>query len=388
MKASVVSNTVRLHTLDGLRGIAILLVLLFHMQPSTPVATSCGIVLRAVGGFGWMGVDLFFVLSGFLITGILLDTREHKNYYRTFYLRRILRIVPLYYVVLFLWHFAGPYFTHHGTVEITRFRADEPWLVFHLTNLQIARSHRWTALATSHFWSLAVEEQFYLLWPFFVRSLPRKIFLSTCAALIVSVACLRTLARLTGLDSRTLYVLLPTRADTLLVGSLLAGILRDHPDWFRPVFAARIGCAILGALSLAVLGAITTHHIAWIRSDGALMQHGGYTLIAMGAGAMVTLAASADRNSSTHQILSSPLLQFFGKYSYGIYVFHFLVKAPVEQWFCTYNVATKAQFPNLFLVTQLSVGVLVSVLLARVSWHLLEAPFLKLKNRIVLRDVS
>jgi len=158
----------KLQSLDGLRAIAIILVFLCHMQYHIPPVNLPAVVLRAYVSQGWMGVDLFFVLSGFLITGILLDTREARNYFRGFYLRRILRIFPLYYLVLIAVIFAGIRLNNPAFTTKLPLPADR-WLYFcYLTNwLALWKAHWGLHYVNylAHFWSLAVEEQFYLVWP-------------------------------------------------------------------------------------------------------------------------------------------------------------------------------------------------------------------------------
>ena len=152
--------------LDGLRGIAILLVVL-HNAPDFPTHSSGFIWLAAiVGTVGWIGVELFFVLSGFLITRQLLDSQRSGNYYRAFFGRRILRIFPLYYVALLIGLVVFP-LVFPGAVDSSSPRRDQIWLWTFLFNW--AHPFGTAGFGFSHFWSLAIEEQFYLIWPFVVR---------------------------------------------------------------------------------------------------------------------------------------------------------------------------------------------------------------------------
>src|SRR5687767_2907742 len=163
--------------LDGLRGIAIILVMLHHFtyyRPNSGIDAQIASVLF----FGWAGVDLFFVLSGFLITGILLDTRDSKRYFSTFYARRTLRIFPLYYLVLLLAFVVLPKFPALHPVLLGQVGpVDLPpqwpyWL--YLTNFSIADGgwvHGWVDVA----WSLAIEEQFYLVWPLMIWLCPPRL---------------------------------------------------------------------------------------------------------------------------------------------------------------------------------------------------------------------
>jgi len=161
----------KLRSLDGLRAIAIILVFLHHMKGQMPVVNWFTFYLTEYLHQGWMGVDLFFVLSGFLITGILLDTREASNYFTGFYARRVLRIFPLYYVVLTTVIIAGC-LLNSPDVTATLPLPKDRWLYYcYMTNwLGLWKAHLGPGYANylAHFWSLAVEEQFYLTWPLIV----------------------------------------------------------------------------------------------------------------------------------------------------------------------------------------------------------------------------
>ncbi len=182
-KESTASTSVatRAHVpaLDKVRGLAILAVILFHTLPSAPNGTLVDSVVVHVLGMGWTGVDLFFVLSGFLITGILINERSRPHYFRTFFGRRILRIVPVYVAFMLFSMWIAPVVGASTAAAALRLRELQGWYWPYLTNIFIAL-HGWDATAdgTSHLWSLAVEEQFYLLWPVAVLLIPLRHFLA------------------------------------------------------------------------------------------------------------------------------------------------------------------------------------------------------------------
>ncbi len=186
--------------LDGLRGIAIILVMLHHFTNYRPTSGIDGLI-GSVVFFWWTGVDLFFVLSGFLITGILLDTRGSERYFTTFYARRILRIFPLYYLVLFLAFVVLPKFP--AVHPVLAGQADLPpqwpyWL--YLTNFSIADrgwGHGWVDVG----WSLAIEEQFYLVWPLVIWLCPPRLVALLCAVIIVAEPVARVFARETDVKA-------------------------------------------------------------------------------------------------------------------------------------------------------------------------------------------
>jgi peptidoglycan/LPS O-acetylase OafA/YrhL len=186
--------------LDGLRGIAIILVMFFHLVFFRP---ACGVdhLFHRFTQYGWTGVDLFFILSGFLITGILLDAKGAPNYFRNFYVRRCLRILPLYYAfvigLIFLYPLAGPHFRAERDVLV----ANQPWLWTHTINWLVAKTGSFTSrttLGTGGFWSLAIEEQYYLVWPVMVLLLSRRALFRTCIGLAVFSIAIRFVMAHTG----------------------------------------------------------------------------------------------------------------------------------------------------------------------------------------------
>src|SRR5579863_9160491 len=208
---------------DGLRGIAIVLVLLRHLGEDLPARRLGGVVDAALNA-GWLGVDVFFVLSGFLITGILLDARgdeaqPSEGYFLRFYARRALRIFPLYYLFLAVTIFIARPPMPHGTW----------WYWSYTSNVLIAR-HGWPEglWETGHLWSLAVEEQFYLVWPAIIAWTPRRRLPVLCVAIIVGAIAVR-IALIHQGAALGAYVLTPARADTLAVGAALAIALRSGP---------------------------------------------------------------------------------------------------------------------------------------------------------------
>src|SRR5215470_6104122 len=211
--------------LDGVRGLAILLVLAVHfVGNATPVTWGERLAVK-LGNYGVLGVDLFFVLSGFLITGLLLDSKGDPHYFRNFYARRTLRIFPLYYFVLALLFIVIP-----AAVTIPpaleEARRHQAWLWTYTTNFFIAAKASWALSYVSHFWSLAIEEHFYLLWPLVVFSFRRQTLERICIAVIVAALALRIGLLLGGVSELSVSVLTPCRIDTLCVGALLAAVAR------------------------------------------------------------------------------------------------------------------------------------------------------------------
>ncbi len=328
----------------------------------------------------WVGVTLFFALSGFLITGILFDTLGSETYFRTFYGRRALRIFPLYYgvlVVLLLltrplhmdWHGqAYRLLTYTTNIPFTREWVDNPAPFINLR----------------HFWSLAVEEQFYLVWPiaiFWLRSW-RAIFTAAVTGAALSLA-FRTAVAWSG--SIPMNHTLPGCMDALLLGGALALLVRSrHREqalrWGAPVF--------LAAATITLAEALTHRNFGW--GSSTYLTTIGMTVISLGATGLI--AASLHAGSVAQAICRTGVLRFFGRYSYGLYVYHYSVAAAL-------TVPARAALDARGLPRPLSilaVGMLeaiISVVVAVLSYQLYEKHFLRLKRYIpnrkrVPRDVS
>lgn len=239
----------RIPELDGIRGLAIAMVLAFHYFAGTLPAKNFLYYALLPTHLMWSGVDLFFVLSGFLIGGILLDQRESQGYYSVFYLRRFHRIFPLYYLMIALF-LAGRWLLPHAPIFVGRM----PLWVYPLYAQNLMGDYTKAAPWFGPTWSLAVEEQFYLLFPAIVRVFNRKallIFLGLCVA---GAPVLRTILILHGNGPEQVHALLPCRADTLALGVMAALIMRSEGAkmWVlqkRGVLYACLSVLILGIAS-------------------------------------------------------------------------------------------------------------------------------------------
>jgi len=327
--------------------------------------------------FFWTGVDLFFVLSGFLITGILLDTRGNERYFTSFYARRILRIFPLYYLILFLALVVLPKFPAVHTVLIGQDASvDLPpqwpyWL--YLTNFSIADRgwvHGWVDVA----WSLAIEEQFYLIWPLVVWLCPPRLVAWLCTAIFIAEVFARSGARASDMPVLPIYVITWFRLDGLVIGALLAVALRRGimPDLGRlaPIVV------IVGVAGLIVVTIMGGHTWWWNRR----MQQFGYSLIAVIAGAMLVGAITRPADSLWPRMLSAGWLRAFGKYSYCLYLIHLPVMRAVREY--VFNPEeTLAIAPWIGQVLFYGAATAPAFALAWLSWRWFEAPILRLKAR-------
>lgn len=358
----------RLPGLDGLRGLAILAVFLYHVAffGGTAPAVPFDRLLLGAALHGWMGVDLFFVLSGFLITGILLDSRDAPGALGTFYLRRVRRIVPAYAVILLV---QLVWYGLQGEFALTR----PLWAATWTTNILIAREG-WQAVPSTmqHFWSLAVEEQFYLLWPLLaLRLTPRALGRVALGAVILGSLCRVALAQ--GGNPVAGYVLLPARMDGLAVGALLALAVRSPAG----IEAALRRWTIAGGIALLVL-------LARLLSRHAL-EYGDPIMLAFGLNAMVIVMGAAllravapSRSPIVRRFLERGPLPWLAPYSYALYLWH----QPVLVCLTTLGL-TAGAVPALFgsalpgyLVLVLVAGSL-SLGLAMLSRRWVELPFLR-----------
>ena len=215
-----------LPVLDGVRGAAILMVLCVHFIGDAPAYTAMERALVKVANYGIWGVDLFFVLSGFLITGILYDSKGSPRYFRDFYVRRTLRIFPLYYGVLVILFLVLPALPAPYPPALAESAHHQAWLWLYSSNVYLAIHRAWVLPYVGHFWSLAVEEQFYLIWPLVVLSFGRRWLLRICVVVAVLALALRTGLSAAGAGDVAQVVLTPCRFDALCAGGFLALAVR------------------------------------------------------------------------------------------------------------------------------------------------------------------
>jgi peptidoglycan/LPS O-acetylase OafA/YrhL len=359
--------------LDGIRGLAIIFVLLFHFGARPPGVPR---ILTAPFALGWSGVDLFFVLSGFLITGILIHTRETSNYFSSFYARRVLRIFPLYVLTIVAYfHIALPiahYFGHWGSWHYSL----EPWYWFHVSNWQSAFGSDIPLL--THYWSLAIEEQFYLVWPVVVFFVPNSKLPYFCLMLIALAFGLRCAFQdQLGLYPSLLFRLTPFRMDSLAFGGLLATIVR-HDGWSAAI-DRRLG-AISTIAGLMLVGILTTARTNSVSNP--LVATCGFTTFGLLYSCFVFHAyVHSGSQGWVVNHLRHPLVRSFGKYSYGMYVLHFPVCVYQNRLLLALSASARPEFRILFWAVSKLVGVAVSYALALGSWHLIEKHFLRLKGR-------
>ena len=360
----------RILELDGLRGLAIGLVVFFHLGMKLPLWQP----LHNLAMFGWSGVDLFFVLSGFLIGGILLDHRGSENYFSTFYLRRFFRIVPVYLLILtgylLAWCIAG-----HRHADLIRL-LDPPmsWYAYlsFTNNIWIAH-HNSMQVFLAPSWSLAVEEQFYLTLPLVVRFLPRRYLGIFLGGVIVSVAVARSLACYLGMVTQNQAYALPWfRVDALLIGVTCALLVRNE----RVVESLRrrvwLLYAAIGAIMLALTVIGSSLPDSHASPANPLMAY-GLTLVALLYASLLLLVLLAPGHFLP-RLFRLRALGLLSGISYCVYLVHeTLLSAAIGMLPAHSSVLVKWG-------TAL-IAVMVTLLVAQASWVAVESPLVRFAHR-------
>jgi len=335
--------------LDGLRALAVLAVMVHHYHDVQVVQ------------LGLAGVKLFFVLSGFLITGILLKARDQigtgclafRSAVSSFYIRRTLRIFPLYYFVVIAGIVLGVQAARDGAA----------WFLLYLSNFYVIELG-WFPAHFAHFWSLAVEEQFYLVWPWLVLLLPMKWLWRVTFLAIFIGAAYRFFAVVTEIPDPAGFVSTFACLDSLGLGALLALLWQERPALLTA--RASWGGFLAGAGLLAL--AVAVDSVAWRYALGDL----GFSL---SAACLVDRAARGLRGPAGAALASRPFT-YTGRISYGLYVYHPLMPG-IWGWVSA-QTGMLASAPE---SEKIAVYWLSAFLAASLSWHVFEGPLNRLKDR-------
>lgn len=336
--------------LDGLRGVAILLVILFHMQSS--------LVFCCFAPGGFVGVDMFFVLSGFLITTLILERADTDRGLVAFYRRRALRLLPA--LVFFL--------SVHAAV-VWRLQADAMDAVGSGTLMSLSYLMNWfeaagrvELISLSHTWSLAVEEQFYVVWPivllFVHKRMPAARLSRYVAAMILIIAVWRAGLLFTGTDWHELQYRTDTRADALLVGAWVALRKPTFARLTQPVMSTLASAALTTIVILASL--LPVSHWAW--------YYGGLSAVAVLSG--VVVVAALDGRWSLHPLLVSRPVESLGRLSYSVYLWHAPIFLGVVAW-----------GPS-SVTARVVLALALTAAMSTVSYVFVEQPALRLKARL------
>ncbi|HRP37298.1 MAG TPA: acyltransferase [Candidatus Dojkabacteria bacterium] len=347
-----------IQALDCVRGLAVLMIMLFHCFNFV------------IFKFGWIGVDLFFVLSGFLITGILLDTKFTPNYYRNFIVRRIVRIFPLYYFVLILCLILLPLtFPKLLGPEFDYYLNHQAWFWTYTQNWLYSKTGFPENQTLVHLWSLAVEEQFYIFWPLVVKIFnTRRLFIVCLIIVVFSLIFRFYIGAKLGLIHPFQYMATLSRMDALIIGAIIAILIRKRKIWLEkytiPVFVV---CLLVLIGTMLYLRAILFLRLAPM-----------YTIIDILSGCLLIFMLNR-KKIFVLRPLYHPVFIFLGKYSYGLYIYHFIL----------FNVFENSVLPGLVTIIESekiaslaggAVVFIVSFPISVLSYKYLEQPFLKLKK--------
>lgn len=358
---------------------AILLVLVFHcitQAVAEPWPNPLSFVKYATR-LTWSGVDLFFVLSGFLIGGILLTERESPRYFRVFYFRRVCRILPAYFAYLLLMMLCYLYFLPaYRSIVAIRFEPTMPWLSY-LTftqNFWMAARYTVGAVVVAVTWSLAVEEQFYLSLPALIRIVSPRLLPKLLLGGIIAAPLLRLflLLRFNANALTAVYVLLPCRMDSLLIGVLLAVLLRRPSIWEFVV--VRSGW-LWALLSILTLGLIYFNYLGEAAPFPTTTL--GYTWIAVFYAAVMVLALTQPL-SLVARFLRNRWLMALGAIAYGTYLIH-LVVFTIVMALLRNHVSIHWSFRD---VAASLFSIALSISIAQVSWMIFEKRFVRWGHKL------
>lgn len=363
----------RFPALDGIRALAATMVFVFHYGGGE----HGGRLLAALNLLrlqGWAGVNVFFTLSGFLITGVLYDTRADSKFFSRFYARRSLRIFPVYYLVAAL-------LLVLTTVFLYQWRWLQLTFWVYLGNIpggfdpglyQLRALRPEANVYLGHLWSLCVEEQFYLLWPLLVWAVGERVKLLWTAAGISSFALALRIWLVYGtsinLRSGWLLKMLPFEMDSLLIGALLALLLRGRyaADW-----QLRSKWVLAAALAMLAIGLSFDP-----RGEGRWMATAGHTLVALASAGLIGWALAA--KTAAYKIFNLPFLRVLGRYSYGFYVYHLLFAAG---WAATVAWLTlRFHAPVWAGALTMMVNFVVTFIVAKISFDFYEVRLLRSKR--------
>lgn len=341
--------------LDGLRAFAVIAVMFQHFYGSR---------VGLNGPLGEWGVQLFFVLSGFLITGILLSCRQSQTSHarsfqlRQFYIRRALRILPLFYLVILV----------AAAINIRPLREHLLWHLTYTSNILIALRGDWIGPA-SHLWSLAVEEQFYLVWPWLMLWLPTKYLRPAILIAIAAAPIYKITGYMAGLNTTALFVLTISCLDALGIGALLAFYRWQKPEFFDDLTRdERTSWFGLGAFFCALLSCVFWQSHFYVQIAG--------TLCATLFFAWLIHRAAVGFKGATGVLLSWKPLLYLGQISYGLYIFHKFLSIIVPHLFN----ALRLPYPT-EPVPQAVLLIAINIALASCSWYCFEKPINNLKKR-------
>jgi peptidoglycan/LPS O-acetylase OafA/YrhL len=370
--SSISSGNRNIPALTGLRAVAACLILLLHSWNGVHIdkLVSLDKLFRPALGL-WIGVDLFFVLSAYLLTRNLLRTVDEKHYFWNFYVGRCLRIMPLYYLVLII---ALVVALCTGFSTYTTMLLFGGMAVFLSNFLQGVWNFGLNLgpVPLGHFWSLAVEEHFYCLWPFVVRKLNAKKLIWFCPLIICIELVLRCWAVFKNINPDNIYELSFFRFDTFAAGAFVACLYHLHSDGAHTLRLSRIVLAFTFPLTLIL--AVCTHFY----KGNVIMETVGYTVLALTFGSLISDIVGSNGKSVLSLCLTNRFLLFMGKHSYAIYLFHLPLVTGTNHCLVALHWNKNA---IAVVVLGVVLPIVLTVVLSVLVWHLIEKPCLNLKRQ-------
>ena len=332
------------------------MVMFFHFCSGIVSNNNYLLLIKKISIVGQTGVSLFFVLSGFLITRLLLNSKTHNRYFFNFYIKRILRIFPLYYFFLVLFYFILPLLFKTTFIELK-------YQYFYWIYLQnFAMTFNWASNGPLHFWSLAVEEHFYFFWPFIIYFFNSKKILLTIFLLIVLSIFTRIILIKNNYD---VFYFTFSRMDELALGALLSlaelKLILQHKN--SKFFLLLFFIILIPTIFIWILNNA---------SGNSTLQVFKFVLLAFSLSSLVGYIISAKESNILKIILCLKPISYTGKISYGLYVYHPLCFLICNKYFDT----------NIFIVDLIG-SFLLSYLMATLSYYLLEKRFLHFKNYFI-----
>lgn len=352
--------------LDGVRGLAILIVTLYRFGKEGFEGDSARNFALNVLEVGETGVDLFFVLSGFLITGVLLDSKESPRYFGRFYQRRSLRIFPLYFASLAIFLLVVPFLS--GTNPFPLAYRNQFYLWTYLGNVKMSLDNTWCFGRLDHFWSLAVEEHFYLAWPLIVYCFSPRRLLTICILLGVASAVSRIAFTFAYDNDAASHVFTLFRLDGLLAGAAIAILVRCEESY-----------AVLRSWCLRLLPILLFFSLALILSGRTLLTI-RFSLVALAYASGLTLLVTSREGSLEVRFFETQIMRTLGKYSYAMYIFQSPIIPLVASYVSVAKVASLGV--DVFTATAIYTTSMFALtfILAILSWNLLEVHFLRLRR--------
>ncbi|HRH46580.1 MAG TPA: acyltransferase [Pyrinomonadaceae bacterium] len=368
----------RIPEIDGLRGIAILGVLAFHLfgeginYEQSHWLINC---LAEISKYGANGVALFFVISGFLIGGILIDNHDSPNYFKTFYVRRIFRIFPLYYGLIVIFYILSHANSYHLILIpewMLGFTFSSKWYLIFAQNFPMVRDGNLGTGILAPTWSLAVEEQFYLTLPFIIRFVPRKFLTSIILALFGGATIFRAIIWYQTSSLFATKFLMPSCLDLLMIGVLIAILLRFPKSL---ILMERYGLKLLIAvflilmICLSILSNLVLKYSPKLEENPFILVA---TFLSLIYGLLLILAVISKPKEIINKILCNRILRKFGELSYFIYLFHIGIYFFIS-W--QMGITTKPPFGMIWFV-EVGLTLLITFVLAQLSFEYFEKPLI------------